>query len=203
VDVSLLGSGMWAMQASIAGAAARGADNIVQLDRRRPPNPLTNLYRTADGRSFVLGMLQADRYWAGLCEALGHPELAADERFANLALRTQHSEACVAALDAIFTAMSFEEVSKALDSQEGQWAAIALPGDTLTDPQALENGYVQLVEYPGGATLPLVPVPAVVDEAVPVLTPAPTLGEHTDEVVTALGRTPEQLMDLKIAGVIS
>ncbi|WP_261559046.1 CaiB/BaiF CoA transferase family protein [Frankia tisae] len=203
VDVSLFGAGLWAMQASIAGAAAIGADNIVQLDRRRPPNPLTNLYRTADGHFFVLGMLQADRYWPGLCAVLGHPELAADERFTTLALRTEHAEACVAALDAIFTAMTYDELVKALDSQEGQWAPVAVPGDTLTDPQALANGYVQQVDYPSGARLPLVPVPARVDGDLPTLTPAPTLGEHTNEVVLALGRSEEELINLKIAGVIS
>jgi crotonobetainyl-CoA:carnitine CoA-transferase CaiB-like acyl-CoA transferase len=203
VDTSLLGAGMWAMQASVAGSYVIGSNNIVQLDRRRPPNPLTNLYRTADRRFFVLGMLQADRYWAGLCAALGHPELAADSRFTDLALRAQNSEACVAALDAIFEKMTFDEVAKALDAQEGQWAVVAFPGDTLEDEQVLENGYLQMVQYQNGATLPMVPVPARLDGDVPELKPAPALGEHTDEVLGALGKTPDELLQLKIAGVIS
>jgi crotonobetainyl-CoA:carnitine CoA-transferase CaiB-like acyl-CoA transferase len=203
VDVSLLSAGMWAMQATIAGAYAMKADNITQLDRRRPPNPLTNFYRTADGHFFILGMLQGDRFWGELCEALGESELANDSRFGTLASRAEHSEACVSALDAIFGAMNWEQVAKALQSQEGPWAAVALPSDTLTDQQVLENGYLQMVDYPNGATLPLVPVPARLDGALPTLTPAPTLGEHTDEIVTGLGKTPDELMDLKIAGVIS
>jgi crotonobetainyl-CoA:carnitine CoA-transferase CaiB-like acyl-CoA transferase len=203
VDTSLLGAGMWAMQASIAGSYVRGSNNIVQLDRRRPPNPLTNLYRTADQRFFVLGMLQADRYWAGLCDVLGHPELATDSRFTNLELRARNSEACVAALDAIFGKMTFSEVAKALDAQDGQWAAVAFPGDTLDDEQVLENGYLQMVSYQSGARLPMVPVPARLDGDVPELRPAPTLGEHTDEVLGALGKTPDELLRLKVAGVIS
>ncbi|HVW45140.1 MAG TPA: CoA transferase [Amycolatopsis sp.] len=203
VDTSLLGAGMWAMQASVAGSHVLGSNNIVQLDRRRPPNPLTNLYRSADHRFFVLGMLQADRYWAGLCDVLGHPELATDNRFTDLDLRARNSEACVAALDAIFAEMTFDEVAKALNAQEGQWAVVAFPGDTLDDEQVLENGYLQMVRYDNGATLPMVPVPARFDGDVPELKPAPTLGEHTDEVLGALGRTPEALLQLKIAGVIS
>jgi crotonobetainyl-CoA:carnitine CoA-transferase CaiB-like acyl-CoA transferase len=203
VDVSLLGAGMWAMQASIAGSYAIGEKNIVQLDRRRPPNPLTNLYRTGDDHFFVLGMLQADRYWAGLCAVLGHPELAEDERFLDIKLRAENSEACVAALDAIFATMDFEQLRALLDSQEGQWSDIAFPGDTVTDEQCLANGYLKLVEYENGAKLPLVPVPARLDGEEPDLRPAPTLGQHTDEVLGALGRSQDQLMELKIAGVIS
>ena len=180
-----------------------GSDNIVQLDRRRPPNPLTNLYRSSEGRFFVLGMLQADRYWAGLCEALGHPELALDGRFTDLGLRAENSEACVAALDTIFTMMTYDQVVTALDSQEGPWATVALPGDTLTDEQCLVNGYLELVDYANGAKVPMVPVPARLDGAQPDLRPAPSLGEHTDEIVSSLGRTEEEVLALRIAGVIA
>lgn len=203
VDVSLLGAGMWAMQATIAGSHAIGSDNIVQLDRRRPPNPLASLYRASDDRFFVLGMLQADRYWPGLCAALGHPELTDDERFADIERRAENSEACVEALDRIFASMPFDEVRERLDSQAGQWSAVAAPGDTLDDEQCQVNGYIQLVEYANGATVPMVPVPARLDETLPELRPAPTLGEHTDEIVAALGRTDEQLLALKITGVIA
>jgi crotonobetainyl-CoA:carnitine CoA-transferase CaiB-like acyl-CoA transferase len=203
IDTSLLGGGMWAMQATIAGSYSMGADNIVQLDRFRPPNPLTNLYRTADGKFFVLGMLQADRYWGGLCEVIGEPALAEDPRFADIVVRAENSEACVAELDRIFGTMTFDQLKTALDSQEGPWADVAVPGDTLTDPQVQAAGYLQMVQYQSGSTLPMVPVPARLVGDKVNLTPAPTLGEHTDEVLASLGRTPEQLMELKIAGVIS
>lgn len=203
VDVSLLSAGMWAMQATIAGAYVMGRDNIEQLDRRSPPNPLTNLYRSADGHFFVLGMLQGDRYWPGLCNALGRPELTKDERFTTQSQRSQNSAACVAALDAIFATMSWDQVVKALESQDGQWSDVATPGDTLRDQQVLASGFVQMVEYPNGATLPLVPVPARIDGGLADLTPAPSFGQHTDEVLLALGKTQDELMELKIAGVVS
>jgi len=203
VDVSLLGAGMWAMQASIAGAYVAGSNNIVQLDRWRPPNPLANLYRAGDGRFFVLGMLQADRYWSGLCSVLGHPGLSDDPLFADMSLRAQNSEACVAALDAIFATMTFDQLTEALNSQEGQWSVVAFPGDTLTDEQCVANGYIKLVHYDNGATLPMVPVPARLDGDEPNLRPAPSLGQHTEEIMTSLGRTDDELLQLRIAGVVS
>ncbi len=203
VDVSLYGSGLWAMQASIAGSYATGRDNIVQLDRRSPPNPLANLYRTADGRFFVLGMLEADRYWEGLCAALGHAELASDERFGSMKLRAANAAACVQALDAIFAPMTLVEVAERLNSQEGQWATIEVPGDAVKDEQAHANGYMQLVDYENGAKLPMVPVPALIDGELPRLMRAPTHCEHTDEILTALGHDEEQLLNLKINGIVA
>jgi len=203
VDVSLYSSGLWAMQAAIAGCYATGKANIVQMDRRCPPNPLANIYRSQDGLFFVLGMLEGDRYWAGLCAALGHPKLAEEERFGSLALRAEHSAACVQALEKIFQSMSMAEIAKRLSSQEGPWSMVEYPGDAIKDAQAHDNGYLQFVDYDNGAKLPLVAVPALIDGELPKFTPAPLHGEHTDQVLAGLGKSDDEIMNLKIEGVIS
>ena len=203
VDVSLLGAGLWAMQASIAGTYATGAPNIQQLDRCRPPNPLANVYKTSDDRFLVLGMLEADRYWPGLCEVLGKPELKSDPRFANFSLRAKNTEACVGVLDDLFGALTLDQVAKALDSQEGPWTLIGFPGEAVKDEQAFINGYIQYVDYENGARLPLVTVPARLDGHQQKLSRAPAHAEHTDEVMAALGIDDEELINLKVAGVIA
>ncbi|MDB5425252.1 MAG: hypothetical protein JWQ29_2668 [Phenylobacterium sp.] len=203
VDVSLLGSGLWAMQATIAGAYATGRDNIVQLDRTRPPNPIANIYRSADNRFFILGMLEADRYWAGLCAALGLSELPADPRFGSMKARAENSEACVKIFDELFAAMTLAQIAERLNTQDGQWSTVELPGDTVKDQQSLANGYIQMVQFENGSSLPFVPAPAQVDGEAMVMTRAPEHGEHTDEVLGGLGHSAEELIDLKVAGVIS
>ncbi|MDP1632695.1 MAG: CoA transferase [Caulobacter sp.] len=203
VDVSLLSSGLWAMQATIAGAYATKRDNIVQHDRYRPPNPVANIYRSQDGRFFLIGMLEADRYWPGLCEALGQPALAKEERFISMKARTQNSEACVKVLDGIFSQMPMAEVAERLNSQEGQWSMVEMPGDTVKDEQSLANKYIQMVKFDSGVDLPFVPAPVRVDEEAPVLTRAPEHCEHTDAVFEAMGHTMDELIDLKVAGVIA
>ena len=203
VDVSLLGSGLWAMQATIAGSHATGRDNIVQLNRRQPPNPLANVYRAGCGRFFILGMLEADRYWAGLCAALEVPGLATDERFTSMAARAANGAALVKEFDAIFSHWTLEEVASRLDSQEGQWAKVEMPGDTITDEQSLVNHYIQMVGFENGATLPFVHAPVQFDGEAARLARAPTHGEHTDEILGAMGHDFDELIELKIAGVIT
>ncbi|MDB5430888.1 MAG: hypothetical protein JWP35_2004 [Caulobacter sp.] len=203
VDVSLLGSGLWAMQATIAGAYAIKKDTIVQHDRYRPPNPLANIYRAKDGRFFLIGMLEADRYWSGLCAAIGQPDLAKDPRFIDMKTRGANSEACVTVLDGIFSAMPFAEVAERLNSQEGQWSTVEMPGDTVKDEQSIANHYIQMVKFENGADLPFVPGPAQIDGVAPVLTRAPEHGEHTDAIFESMGHSMDELIELKIAGVIA
>ncbi len=203
VDVSLLSAGLWAMQASIAGAYVLKSDNIQQLDRRHPPNPIANIYRTKDGGSFTLGMLEADRYWEGLCAAVGRPDLANDARFSSSALRAKNTEACVKTFDEIFGAMTLVEVTKALNSQDGPWAYVRPPGDAIKDEQARVNGFVQMVQYGDGVQLPLVTPPVRINGDTPKLRPAPAHAEHTDAILAELGHTEEQMIDLKIAGAVS
>jgi crotonobetainyl-CoA:carnitine CoA-transferase CaiB-like acyl-CoA transferase len=201
VDVSLLNSGLWA---TIATAHAGGTANISQLDRRNPPNPLTNLFRTGDGRFFVLGLLESDPHWPGLCQVLGRPELETDPRFDSHAARGRNAAECVKVFDEIFAALTLAEVTEKLNAQTGPWSLVSMPGDTLADEQAVVNGYLQVLDYDNGATLPLVTAPVQFDGSeAPRLTRAPGHGEHTDEVLLALGHSQEDLIDLKVAGVIT
>jgi crotonobetainyl-CoA:carnitine CoA-transferase CaiB-like acyl-CoA transferase len=62
VDASLLAQGCWTMSSSLIAANLAGREERPTPDRRTFENPLTNTYRTADGRWLVFAMMQADRY---------------------------------------------------------------------------------------------------------------------------------------------
>lgn len=203
VDVSLLGSGLWAMQPAIAGAHASGREQLPPLDRQRPANPLWNVYRTADGRFVTLSMLEGDRYWPGFCIAVGRPALVADERFADAAARSGNIEACVELLDAIFAEHPLEEWKRILGGQDGPWSVTQTPRAALDDIQATVNDYLQWVKYDNGASLPLVSAPAQIDGRAPTLGAAPGHGADTDEVLLEAGLTWDDLLRLKVAGAIT
>lgn len=202
VDVSLLASGMWAMAASTAGAYVINSNNIVQQDRSRAPNPLGNIYGTADRRFFWLGFLEADRYWPQFCSAIGRPELEKDPRFKDSAARAENNAACIAILDELFGSLPWSEVETILRSQDGPWSVVGMPTDAITDQQAQINGYIQMVEYGDGVRLPMVAPPIQINQQKVDLRPAPAHGEHTDEVAAELGLDMDRIMDLKVAGVL-
>lgn len=202
VDVSLLGSGMWAMAASSAGAYSRGAANIEQLDRKRAPNPIANMYGSGDRRFFIVGALEADRFWPSLCKVIDRPDLVDDPRFNTSPVRRTNCEECIAIFDAAFGALTMAEIKTRMDAQECPWAMINDAIDVVGNPQVDANGYIQMVDHGELGQLPIVAAPAQFDGAAPEITRAPQHGEHTDEVLAALGRSEDELIDLKVAGAI-
>lgn len=203
VDVSLLGSGLWAMQPAIAGAFAAGRERLAPLDRRRPANPLWNVYRTADGCFVTLSMLESDRYWPGFCIAADRLDLITDERFADAEARGAHIEECVELLDGIFDGHTLEEWKALLGTQDGPWSVTQTPRAALDDAQAAANDYLQWVKYDNDAALPLVHAPAQIDATAATLGPAPGHGADTDEVLLEAGLSSDDLVRLRMAGAIT
>lgn len=202
VDASLLGTAMWVMQTGIVGAALRGVNELPKLSRDVVPNPLVNSYRTADGRFIALCMLQGQRYWPGFCEAAGRPDLIADPRFDSDASRAANLKACVATLDELFATRTLEEWQAILSRQEGQWNIVQQAGELVRDEQAVSNRFIQDVDYGDGRVLKMVGTPLQFDRQAIEARPAPELGAHNDEVLRELGYTAEQILDLKVAGVV-
>src|SRR6201992_2063634 len=66
VDVSLLGSGVWAMGHAIAVSLRVDApmEAVVPGAHGAPNNPLSGLYKTSDGRYLSFVMLQPGKFWA-------------------------------------------------------------------------------------------------------------------------------------------
>ena len=119
VDVSLLGTAMWSMQRYICQATADNVDRFPRPEPGKPHNVLVSNYRTSDGRFLALCMLQADKYWAPLCEVAGRPDLAADPRFADANARRENLDACYAELKALFGSRTLAEWREILARQAG------------------------------------------------------------------------------------
>ncbi|ORB32280.1 CaiB/BaiF CoA transferase family protein [Mycolicibacterium parafortuitum] len=202
VDVSLLNTGMWVMGPDLAATAA-GSGELPRMERSDAPNPIVNTYRTSDDRWLNLVCLQADRFWAELCELIGRPELAEDARFADSLSRYVNREACIAELDAAFGSRPLDDWRRVLSGFSGVWSAAATFGEVLASEQAADNGYLPTVTGADGRDFRLVAPPYQFDGAPGVPAgPAPELGQHTEEVLAESGLSWDRISELRDGGAL-
>jgi len=203
VDVSLLGTGLWAMGQAIALSLA--------LDRPWTPpsadamrsNPLTGTYTTKDGRYLAFTCLQAGKYWPPMCEAIGMPELASDPRFADHASLLANGSAAGEILSNVFVSATLEEWRGRLADFSGQWTVVQDTLEAVADPQAVANGYVQECKTAAGVPFRLVAPPVQFDERPAIPGRAPEFNEHGDAILGELGLEWDTVVDLKVRGIVA
>jgi crotonobetainyl-CoA:carnitine CoA-transferase CaiB-like acyl-CoA transferase len=202
IDVSLMSTGAWAFGLGIANSAMTGVP-------QEPPvldgsvNPLVACFKTADGRWLNFTMMQPSRYFADFCRHLDLDHLISDERFADFKGMMANAPAAAGYFRERIAQESFAYWMERLQTLAGQWAPVQNPVEIVGDPQMAANGYLVDVLDADGKARKLVANPVQFDETPPDIIRAPQFAEHTDALLEALGRSEEQILDLKIAGAVT
>ncbi|HEY7285931.1 MAG TPA: CoA transferase [Vicinamibacterales bacterium] len=201
VDVSML-EGQLGILSGMIGAFV--ADRIV-------PEPLGTAYgallpyqtfRTRT-RDIAIGV-GSDKLWRTFCPLIGLPELVGDSRFVTNAARNANRPALIDALQSAFLTRTFEEWEAILVPAGVPMGAINTIDRVVSHPQVAARGVLVECDHPvAGRVKSVGPPVRLSDTPGRVRTPAPLLGEHTEEVLSArLGLTPAELTRLRESGVI-
>lgn len=159
-------------------------------------------FRTLDG--YVVVASSSEGQWRKLCEALGRPDLADDERFRTMELRARHREALYTLLDEIMAQRTTAEWLKLADESGAAAAPVNTIDRVFSDPQVLHRQMVLSVRHPTLGDIPQVGH-AQKFSATPaqIHLPPPLLGQHTYEVLRSLvGISEHELLDLSAEGII-
>ena len=201
VDISLLGTGVWAMGCSLTGAMLSGGGTGIPAGASFM-NPLVGLYAAKDGGFLMLTMLQGYPYWADTCEHLGRPELVRDPRFETAEKFAEHADEAIQELRATFATATLEEWRERFATLRGQWGPFQTLPQIETDPEVLANAYVVPVEAADGSSYRLVASPGQFDEQPPELVRGPAHAEHTEPVLQELGLDADRILELRRSGVV-
>jgi crotonobetainyl-CoA:carnitine CoA-transferase CaiB-like acyl-CoA transferase len=206
VDISLLGTGLWAMGAALTASMLASKDSG---DSPSMPagaafmNPLVGLYRTKEGGSLMLTMLQGHHYWADTVLHLGRPELATDPRFATPEAFSENSDAVREILQEIFESATLPEWRERLATTQGQWGPFQTVDQLPSDPQVQANGHIVDVEAGDGSHFSVVANPVQFDESPPDIRRGPQHAQHTEEFLLDFGVAWERIEALKQKGAIN
>jgi len=201
LEFSLYHSGVWTLATDIQGALM--GQPLLKNDRTKELNPLYNTYRTKNDRWLLLVMLRSSIHWPHFCRAMGRPELENDPRFNTSEAREQHCKELIRILDEVFASRDMEEWEKHLRQNNCIYGRIQTPAEVTVDPQALANDFFTEIHHPIGGEIKLVTTPVnFFQNPASIRTPAPELGQHTEETLLDLGYSCDDIAQLKEQEVI-
>lgn len=200
VSTSLLACGAWANSTEIQGKLC-GAAFPEKLSRDDYYNYAYLSYKSGDEKLFKLSIVDQKKHWPPICQAIGRPDLIDDDRFNSIEVRLQNMKELIAILDEAFAEHDLEYWAEVFDRHDIPYARIASGEEAGADPQMLANDVFVDVDDPRYGRFQTVNSPMSLDGAAKVKpSPAPGLGEHTEEVLSDLGYSSEEVQRLLQSG---
>ncbi len=177
---------------------------------QRPPkrgnsHPTITPYEpfNAADKPFIIGV-GSERLWAKFVDVMGIADtIGADPRYATNADRLQHRQELHEALEAIFVTRPAEHWLSLFRPLGIPCGPINHLDETLNDPHVQARGMVLEMQHPLAGDIRVLGNPMhLSDTPVSYRLAPPTLGQHTDEILRALGYDDAAIAGLRAAGVV-
>jgi crotonobetainyl-CoA:carnitine CoA-transferase CaiB-like acyl-CoA transferase len=175
-----------------------------RLGNRHPVYSPQGCFLCKDADDWIVIAVATDAQWRSLCQVIGRPDFADNREFDSVSGRRRHESEIEAAIGSWTRQRSADDAMALLQEQGVPAGAARSICGLLDDPHLIQRGFWQAVERPfvghyvSGRTFFRED-----GEPAPIRNPAPTLGQHNEQVLMGmLGLTPDELAALSAGGVI-
>ena len=164
-----------------------GYHRILAPDRRP--------YQTQDG--YVCALIYNDKQWKAFFAIIGQEEKFKDPRFSTQEVRSKHYAEAYAFVAEEMRKRTTAEWVAALERADIPVQRMNSLDDIVADPHLAAIGYLRAVEHPTEGRIKTLAVPSEWSESAPEYRRhAPSLGEHTREVLREAGLAEEKIDQL-------
>lgn len=173
------------------------------MPERDPGWGIYDIFDSLDGEGVFVAVV-TDTQWRTFCEAFTLPELFANRALATNSLRVAARDWLLPEVASALRRHSGADICDLCEAAGVGFAPIRRPDELFDDPHLSRPEARADVTLPDGTTTWLPALPIELDDRRPRgrLGP-PRLGEHTAEVATTLGYSPDEVARLADAGVIA
>jgi crotonobetainyl-CoA:carnitine CoA-transferase CaiB-like acyl-CoA transferase len=159
------------------------------------------VYETSDG--YVVVSTVAHREFQGFCRAAERTDLLEDPRFTTTAGLVSHAKERLDLMAEIILEKSTDHWLEALDAEDVPCAPVLSRDVVHLHPQVQANGIIVEDEHPVvGLVRQARPAERLDGTPSEIRRPAPTLGQHTEEVLGELGLAPDEIETLRGTGAL-
>lgn len=200
VDTSLLEGGIaytfW--ESTIFFATGENPEPAGSAHRLSAPY---QAFRTSDSHINIGAANQNN--WERLCNAINRADLLEDRRFSSNADRMQHLKELTVILEEIFVCERTAHWLEILEKAGVPSGPIYNLSEVYSHPQVQARNMVVEIEHPTAGTVKNIGIPVKLSETPGAIRmPAPTLGQHTDELLVAFGYAEADIRRFRKNGVV-
>ena len=189
-----------------AAVAMQGGDLVLAEDD--PAGPVEGgsasygIFQCGDGVYINVGALQDDQF-VRLCGVMDLEHLAQDPRFNDPARNQEFRAEAFPIIEEFFKLKPSSEWLDLLNAADVPCAPILERWQVFDEPQIVENEIIVRVQHPEAGRTRLMGPPVRLSEMPgEIRTPAPLLGQHTDEVLRELGYDAQEIDVLRAHEVV-
>lgn len=203
VETSLFASGIWCNAVGIV--STQFEQKHLNPDPTRPRNPFAACYECSDGRWIGMYINEYLREKEKFANLFGMTDILDDPRYATLDSMAESGAIieAVSRLNRIFKKRSSRQWRQYLTENNVSCEVMRDTCDVCGDPQAIENHYVEPLEFGNGLKV-MMPCPPLFFSNFGRRKYEPTgiLGSSTDEIFSSMGYSPEEIDRLRRADSI-
>ncbi len=176
-------------------------ESPVRMGSRHPQIMPYQAFPTADGHIVVAAA--SEKFWKGLCEAIGREDLIIVEEFRTNESRVINRETLEPILEDVFRSRRTEDWVGVLQSRGVPCAPVNRVGEVLSDPQILHRELVREVRHSSvGPIRQLAPPFRFASGRYEMEAPPPLKGEHANTILLEAGYDQNRIEELSRSKVI-
>lgn len=159
----------------------------------RPRVSQSYVFECADKKWIALHMSSPQKFWEGLADVVGMPNLFDNPHFADRNARIEHQEDIIKVLTPVFLQQPRAVWCNKLLEKDVPHSPVYDSSEALNDPQAKHLGLTVSGKHPIMGEFKSVRFPVTIDgQRMESVTPPPMLDEQREAILASIGRKPRQ-----------